>query len=277
MKPTHPGTRTVKPRYGIEALARGLEILALFSSESPSLSLTEIVATLDLNKSTAFRVLSTLEALGYLERDPATRRYRPGLKVLQLGFTALNGLEVGQVARPYLERLAQRVDETASLGVLDGMRVMYVDRIRNRAIVGVVIGIGSHVPAHCTSLGKVLLADLPPDELNHRLADADLKAFTSHTLTDQRALLGELTLVRQRGYATSNEELAVGLRAVAAPIRNASRKAVAAINVSGPVTTISRERLKVEIIPAVVKTAAQISLTLGYSQTEKHVVLNAVS
>lgn len=277
MKPTHPGAHTAKPRYGIEALARGLEILALFTPESPSLSLTEIVAALELNKSTAFRVLSTLEASGYLERDPATRRYRPGLKVLQLGFTALNGLEVGQAARPYLERLAQGVDETASLGVLDGMRVIYLDRIRNRAIVGVVIGIGSHVPAHCTSLGKVLLADLPPDELNCRLADADLTAFTSHTLTDHRALLGELTLVRQRGYATSDEELAVGLRAVAAPIRNASQKAVAAINVSGPVTTISRERLKAEIIPAVVKTAAQISLSLGCSQTEKHVGQSEVS
>jgi len=151
-----------------------------------------------------------------------------------------------------------------------------VDRIRNRAIVGVVIGIGSHVPALCTSLGKVLLADLPPDELDCRLADADLKAITSHTITDHRALLDELTLVRQRGYATGEEELAVGLRAVAAPLRNATQKAVAAINVSGPVTTLSRERLKAEIIPAVVKTAAQISLALGCSQTENHVVLNAV-
>ena len=277
MKPVHLGTLSAKPRYGIEALARGLEILALFTTESPSLSLTEIVATLELNKSTAFRVLSTLEMLGYLERDPATRRYRPGLKVLQLGFTALNGLEVGQMARPYLERLAQVVNETASLGVLDGMRIIYVDRIRNRAIVGVVIGIGSHVPAHCTSLGKVLLADLPPDELNCRLVDADLAAFTSHTIIDPRALLDELTLVRQRGYATSDEELAVGLRAVAAPIRDATQKAVAAINVSGPVTSISHERLKSEIMPAVVKTAVQISLTLGCSQTENHVVLKAVS
>jgi IclR family pca regulon transcriptional regulator len=212
-----------------------------------------------------------LEALGYLQRDPATRRYRPGLKVLQLGFTALSGLEVGQVARPYLERLAQGVNETASLGVLDGMHIIYVDRVRNRAIVGVVIGIGSHVPAHCTSLGKVLLADLPPDELDRRLTDANLTVFTSHTITDGRVLRDELALVRQRGYATSDEELAVGLRAVAAPIRNATQKAVAAINVSGPVTTISRERLKTQIVPAVVKTATQISLALGYSQAENKV------
>jgi IclR family pca regulon transcriptional regulator len=269
MKQAHRPIRKTESRYSIEALARGLNVLALFSSESPSLSLTDIVDTLRLGKSTAFRVLSTLEALGYLERDPTTRRYRPGLKVLQLGFTALNGLEVGQVARPYLERLAQGVNETASLGVLDGMRIIYVDRIRNQAIVGVVIGIGSHVPAHCTSLGKALLADLPPDELDCRLADADLTAYTSRTIVDRQALLAELALVRQRGYATSDEELAVGLRAVAAPIRNVTQKAVAAINVSGPVTTISRERLKTEIMPAVVKTAAQISLALGCSEANK--------
>lgn len=260
--------RTSESRYNIEALARGLETLELFSAERPSLSLTEIVQALKLNKSTVFRVLSTLESRNYLERDPATRRYRPSLKVLQLGFTALNSLEVGQVARPYLERLAQEVSEAASLGVLDGLNVIYVDRIRNRAIVGVVIEIGSHVPGHCTALGKVLLADLPPEEFDKRLARADLTEYTSRTITDREALLNEVALARQRGYAVSDEELAVGLRAVAAPIRDASQKAVAAINVSGSVTTISRERLKTEIAPAVVKAAAQISLALGYSPTK---------
>jgi len=269
MKLASPRSRMFESRYSIEALARGLETLELFTAEHPSLTLTEVVQALKLSKSTAFRVLSTLESLGYLERDPATRRYRPSLKVLQLGFTALNSLEVGQVARPFLARLAQEVNETVSLGVLDGMNVIYVDRIRTRAIVGVVLEIGSHVSAHCTSLGKVLLADLPLDELDRRLADADLASFTPRTITDRQALLAEVAQARQRGYAMSDEELAVGLRAAAAPIRDATQKAAAAINVSGSVTTISRERLKTEITPAVVKTAAQISLTLGYSPTKQ--------
>ena len=266
----HPTSRPrpSESRYSIEALARGLEILELFSAERPTLSLTEIVQALQLNNSTVFRVLSTLESRNYLERDPATRRYRPSLKVLQLGFTALNSLEVSQVARPHLERLAHQVHEAASLGVLDGMNVIYVDRIRNRAIVGVVIEIGSHVPAHCTALGKTLLAALAPDELDKRLSRADLAAHTSRTITDREALLNDVALARQRGYAISDEELAVGLRAVAAPIRDASQEAVAAINVSGSVTTMSRERLKTEIAPAVMKTAEQISLALGYSPAE---------
>ena len=265
MKQALPRSRIPKSRYGIESLARGLATLALFSSDAPSLSFTEIVETLKLHKSTAFRVLSTLETAGYLERDAATRRYRPGLKVLQLGFTALSSLEVRQIARPYLERVALELNETASLAVLDGLHIIYVDRIRNRAIVGVVLGVGSQVPAHSTSLGKVLLADLPAGEIKKRLAGVELARYTPHTIVDRSALLAELALIRKRGYAINDEELAIGLRGVSAPIRDATRRAVAAINVSGPTATISRERLKSEIMPAVVKTAGQISLALGYS------------
>ena len=115
---------------------------------------------------------------------------------------------------------------------------------------------------------KALLADLPPDELDKRLSRAILTAHTSRTITDREALLNEVALTRQRGYAVSDEELAMGLRAVAAPVRGAGQKAVAAINVSGSVTTMSRERLKIEIAPAVMKTAEQISLALGYSPTK---------
>jgi len=165
-------------RYNIEALARGLDILELFTHDNPSLSLTEMVAVLNLSKSTIFRILSTLETSGYLERDPGTRRYRPSLKVLQLGFTAINSLEVRQVARPLLELLAQEVDETVSLCVLDGTRVVYVDRVRNRAIVGLVLDIGAHVPAHCTTMGKILIANLQPDKLDKFLKTTNFKKFT---------------------------------------------------------------------------------------------------
>lgn len=258
---------SARSRYNIEALTRGLEILSLFSTETPWLSLMEVVHALGINKSTAYRVLSTLEALGYLQRDPTTRRYRPSLKVLELGFTALNSLEVRQVARPYLERLAQEVNETVSLGMLDGLRVVYIDRVRNRSIVGVVLGVGSHVPAHCTALGKVLLADLKPEELEARFAHHPLIALTPRSIVDPVKLFEELESIRQRGYAINDEELAIGLRAVAAPIRDFSQKTVAAINVSGAVTTISLERLESELAPAVLETAAQISAALGYIPT----------
>ncbi len=254
-------TRT---RYTIDALARGLEVLALFSAERPALTLREIVDALGLNKTTAFRIVATLETLGYLEQYE--RRYRPGVRVLELGFAALNGMEVRQAARPYLERLAQQLDETASLAVLSREQrdIVYIDRVRNRAIVGVVLSAGSHVPAHTAALGKVLLADLPPAELEAWLAGAALQAFTERTLVEHGALLADLEAIRARGYAISDQELAIGLRAAAAPIRDASRRAVAAIGISGTTTTISPERLENELGPAVAEAAGRISLALGY-------------
>lgn len=255
----------MKSRYTIEALARGLEVLALFTAARPALTFNEIVGALDLSKSTAFRILATLEQLGYLEHDPAARRYRPGLKVFQLGFAALAGLEIQQVARPQLERLAQQLDETASMAVLEDLDIIYIDRIRNRAIVGVVLGVGSRLPAHSASLGKMLLASLPEPELHGRLAHAALAPLTVHTIADRTALLAELAEIRQRGYAISDQELAIGLRGVAAPIHDSHGRAVAAINVSGPTSTISRERLERELLPAVLATAERISLALGYT------------
>jgi len=141
-------------QYQIESLLRGLQVLSLFNRETSSLSLTDIKDIANLNKTTAFRIISTLEAAGYPERDPDTKRYRPGLKVLQLGFTAISSLEFRQVARPYLRQLSQDADETVSMSVLDGMDVVYVDRVRKKQIVGVVLGLGSRIPAHCGSMGK---------------------------------------------------------------------------------------------------------------------------
>jgi PcaR/PcaU/PobR family beta-ketoadipate pathway transcriptional regulator len=254
----------VRSRYNIEALARGLEILSLFSAERPSLSLSQIVELLQLNKSTAFRVLSTLEAMQYLEQDPATRQYRPGLKVLQLGFTAINTLEIRQIARPYLEKLSLEVGETVSLAALDGFRTIYMDRIRNQSIVGVVLGVGSSLPAHCTALGKVLLAGLSLKDLNRLLAANELKTYTPKTLKTKKSLLAELGEIRRQGYALDNEELASGLRAVAAPIRDNSTRIVAAANVTGTTLHITDERIRDEILPALIDTTGQISNVLGY-------------
>jgi IclR family pca regulon transcriptional regulator len=255
-------------RYNIESLVRGLDVLSLFTSEDPALSLTEIVHRLNLTKSSVFRVLATLETGGYLERDATTRRYRPSLKVLQLGFTAINKLEVRQIARPYLERLAQELDETVSLSMLRGTDVIYVDRIRNRAIFGVLLDIGSRQPAHCTTMGKVLLANLSQEDLERFLHRAELKPYTPRTIVTRTALLAEREGVRKNGYAICDQELAMGLRAAGAPIHDNTGKTVAAINVSGAITTINLERLRHEIVPAVLTTAADISLALGFSNQQ---------
>jgi IclR family pca regulon transcriptional regulator len=250
--------------YVVEALLRGLKVLSLFNRERSALTLTEIVEAAGLNKSTAFRVVATLESAGYLERQKDTRRYQPGLKVLQLGFTAISSLEFRQVARPYLVKLSEETGETVSLSILDGMEVVYVDRVRNRQIVGVVLGTGSQIPAHCASMGKVMLAHLGASELESWLKLAQLSPCTEFSKISRKQLDAELATVRAQGFATNNEELEIGLRAVAAPIWDHNGQVAAAINTSGSVRTISTDRLHKQLAKQVCDTALQISRALGY-------------
>jgi IclR family pca regulon transcriptional regulator len=253
-----------KSPYIIQALLRGLDVLSQFSNKNPGLTMSEVVATTSLNKATAFRILSTLEAAGYLRRDHATRRYSPTLKILQLGFTAVNHLDVSQVAAPYLEKLAQQLDLTVSLSVLETMDVVYIRRIRNREIVGVLLGIGDSIPAHCSSMGKVILANLPETELAGRLADAVLEPCTPRSIMTTDQLRAELKTVREQGYAFNDDELASGLRAVAAPIFYEDQ-VVAALNVSGSHDAISETRLYRQLPAHVQAVARKISEALNQS------------
>jgi len=239
-------------------------VLSLFNRENPSLSLTQIKNAADLNKTTAFRIVSTLETAGYLERDPHTKQYRPGLKVLQLGFTAISSLEFRQIARPFLVKLSQEVGQTVSLSVLDGMEVVYIDRVRQQQILGVMLGLGSRIPAYCASLGKAMLAHLPAEELNQRLDEVELKPLTPHTLPDRSSLEEDLELVRERGYSINDEEWVLGLRSTAAPIFDRYRVALGAINISVSAAEISRKELETRLSPSVVATAREISNAMSY-------------
>jgi IclR family pca regulon transcriptional regulator len=251
--------------YTIEALLRGLQVLSLFNRETPTLSLTQITDAASLNKTTTFRILSTLESAGFLERDDETKRFRPGLKVLQLGFTAISSLEFRQVARPYLERLSNEVGQTVSLSILDGMDVVYIDRVRQQQVIGVMLGLGSRIPAHCASLGKAILAFLPPKELRSRLEEAAfLKPHTPKTITDRASLEADLEQVRERGYSINDEEWVLGLRSTAAPILDDNGWAVGAVNISVSAAEVSRQQLESQLSPAIRNTARQISGALGY-------------
>jgi len=250
-------------RYKIEALARGLEILSFFTAKNPSLNLTEIVTATQLTKSTAFRMVSTLELLGYLERDPVTRYYRPGLKVLHLGFGALNSLEISQIAQPYLKSLSNETGETTNMTIRDGADIIYVARNPSRHIISVNTQRGSRLPAYCTSMGKALLSDLSWQELFDLLGEGPYPKQGPNTITSFDALVSELERVRRQGFAINDEELAVGLRSVAAPIRDPGKKVIAAINISVAGSRITRQELESRLVPKIVDTARQISSSLG--------------
>jgi IclR family pca regulon transcriptional regulator len=174
-------------------------------------------------------------------------------------------MEISQIARPYLENLSQKLGETVSLAVLDDFHTIYIDRIRNQSIVGVVLKIGSRLPAHCSSLGKVLLADLPIERLEELLSRHELVQFTPKTLATRDGLMADLDQARKRGYAFGDEELVIGLRAVAAPIRDSSGRAVAAVNVTGQIQNLEYRRLDEEITPALLDTVRIISILLGFT------------
>jgi IclR family pca regulon transcriptional regulator len=250
-------------RYKIDAVARGLEILALFTTERPFMNLTEIVTATHLTKSTAFRMVSTLELLGYLERDPETRQYHPGLKVLQLGFTALNSLDVAQIGQPYLKSLSDACGETTNMAIREGAEIVYVARNVTRQIIGVNVQRGSRAPAYCTSMGKAQLIDLSPKELFDLLGEGPYLKMTPNTIMYLKDMVLELEKIRQQGYAVNDEELAIGLRSVAAPIRGIGWKIVAAINISVTGSRISRNEMDDQLAPKVVDTARLISLSLG--------------
>jgi IclR family pca regulon transcriptional regulator len=246
-------------RYIIEALERGMLVLSQFDQNHPTLTMTDLIRRTGINKTTMFRILSTLEETGYLERDPVSRSYRPGIRVFALGFTALSSMDIRQLARPSLEALAQKAQLTASLSILDGVDIVYVDRIRKQQVVGVVLGLGSRLPAHCVSMGKAMLAHLRGEDLERYLQTAVMQACTPNTITDPDLLREELGRVREAGVAYNVDELAIGLRAVAAPILDSSGQPVAALNVSGSSNTISEEYLRAHLAPLVRDAAHQIS------------------
>ncbi len=252
-----------KDKYHIEALERGLSVLEAFSRESPSLSMTEIAKHAGLSKSTTFRVAHTLEGLGYLERDPETKRYRPGLKILRLGFSALNSLEMGQIARPYLKALSAGCGRTTNMTVRDERYIVYVARNKTQQILSVDLQLGSRLPVYCTSMGKAQLIDLTRQELRDLLGDGPYRERGPNTITTLDDLIAELDLVREQGYAVNDEELAAGLRAVAAPVKGHTGRIVGAVNISVPSVRVSLTELEEHLAPMVVDTARQISLTLG--------------
>lgn len=253
--------------YHVESLARGLAVLSSFSEEKSYLSLTDISQRLQLNKTTTLRLLSTLETLGYLERDPQTKLYKPALEVLRLGFVVLNDLEVRQIASSYLRKLVDEVEETVNLAVLDNHEVVYIDRVGSKHMLNVYRPIGSRLPAYCTSTGKSLLAFLPPEQLTRALEATTWTRRTETTIVTPEALQKNLELVRQRGFADSNGEMIPELRAVAAPVRKNDGQVVATVNISVPSHRVSYETLISKLGPKVVDSARQISRALGFART----------
>jgi IclR family pca regulon transcriptional regulator len=225
-----------------------------------------------MSRSTTHRYVITLVALGYLEQD-ASRKYRLGLRVTDLGMSALNSTGLREHAHPYLEELRQRSTYATSLSVREGTDILYVDRVlsyrRGQSKIDLNLHTGSRLPAYCTAMGKLLLANLPEPEQRELIAQVKLTKWGPNTITSKKALREELDEVLAAGFAVDDQELAPELYAIAAPVRNEARDVVAAVNLAAHSSMISLEELVDALGPHLVSTADRISARLGYRRDDE--------
>jgi|SRR5581483_3748763 len=260
----------LRPGSYSQSLERGLAILSVFRSGRPLIGVSDLAREVGLSRSTTHRYIATLAGLGYLDQDPDSRKYRLGPRVLDLGFSAIHSMDLREVAAPHLQRLSDETGHTVNMAVLDGADIVYIERCRTsrqgQRDIDLNLHIGSRLPAYCTSMGKVLLANLPPKAQKDVLRRTTFTRRGPNTLTDQATLLAELERVRETGFAINNEELAYGLRSIAAPVRSHSGEVVAAINLAVHRTMVSFEELLARLGPSLEGTAAEISARIGYAR-----------
>jgi IclR family KDG regulon transcriptional repressor len=248
---------------GVQSVERAIAILKSFSIERPERGVGELGRELGLHKSTVSRLMQTLERGGLLARDPETKRYRLGTDLIGLASQVISYMDVREVARPFLRRLAENCQESVNLVVLEGEHVINLEQFVPAARQVKNIGrVGRRMCAHCTAAGKVMLAHLSPTSLDRMLA-AELLRFTVNTITDPDELRQELAQVGERGYAVTREELEEGLNAIAAPIYDHTGQAVAAVSVAGPAYRIPPDMFS-HLAGQLVEVADQVSRQLGH-------------
>jgi IclR family transcriptional regulator, pca regulon regulatory protein len=251
----------------VQSLERGLAVIRSFDADHPELSLSDVARATGLPRAAARRFLLTLVDLGYVHNDGKLFALRP--RILELGYAYLSSIALPDVAQPHLETLAAKVHESCSLSVLDNGDIIYVARVPTRRIMTVAINVGTRFPAYATSMGRVLLAGLPPAELADYLARTELRHLTPKTISDPVKLAATLQRINAAGYALVDQELEVGLRSIAVPIHDADHTVIAALNVSMHVGRGSAAAARRELLPHLLDTATAIEADLSAGQRTK--------
>lgn len=253
-----------KSEYIIQAVSHALDLLEQFHDDVDELGVTELSKRLKLHKNNVFRLLATLESRGYIEQNKATENYRLGLKALELGQTFIKQMGLLRQAKPILEQIVEECNETSYVAIYKEHHTVYLDVVETDLTVRVVSRVGSRLPAYCTAAGKVHMAFMTDEELDDLLAQLKFVQHTPNTFANADTLKKELAKVREQGYSFDDEELDSGVRCIAAPIRDYTRRIVGAISISGPSMRITNERVDDELVPLVLKAGADLSTRLGY-------------
>ena len=255
-------------RYLVPALMRGLQVLQSLSGETRRLSLSELAEAIGVTRSSAYRLVYTLDHMGFLKSDAQTKTYTLGPQALRIGYAYLKSRDLVAVAAPHLEHLRDVTGWSAHLGELQGSDVVYLARMATRRSVASNVQVGARLPAHATAMGRVLLAALPESEVRALYRDSPLQAYSAQTPTTIESLLAQLRVDRLNGFVLQDSGFEPGVASVAAPIRDVAGDVVAAINISA-VTILTREGelhgvLKTEIL----KTAEALSHDLGADRNQ---------
>jgi DNA-binding IclR family transcriptional regulator len=246
----------------IQSISKMMGILECFSTVARHLSLSQVAALSNLPRPTAHRMLSAMKEIGFIEQDARTGSYGLGIRLFELGSVALANMDILREAKPFLDRLSELSGESSHLGVFNGFEVIVVEREVPLERQSRGIRPGESSPAHCTGVGKAMLAFQRP-ELIEQVIAAGLKAYTATTLSTAEALRKDLSVIRKRGYAIDNAEHKVWVRCVAAPIRNSSGHVFASVSVTGAADRMTDPKIS-SLAPLVVQTADSISRQIGY-------------
>jgi IclR family pca regulon transcriptional regulator len=242
------------------SLARGLAVVQAFSDSRKPQTIAQISQKTGIPRAAVRRCLHTLKQLGYVDAELNNFSLRP--KVLTLGYSYLSSTPLTVSSQPYLNNISRTLGESSSLAVLEDDEVLYVARSAASRVMSVALNTGSRLPAYCTSLGRVMLAHLPPQELDAYFARVKLKPMTKRTVVNQKKLREILAGVRHDGYALIDEELELGLRSMAVPVRGASGNVLAALNVGAQAARVSVETMKQEFLPVLLRGAQELSVLL---------------
>jgi IclR family transcriptional regulator, pca regulon regulatory protein len=242
------------------SLARGLAVIRAFSDRRRSLTIAQISHKTGIPRAAVRRCLHTLKQLGYADSEANNFTLKP--KILTLGYSYLSSTPLTVSAQPYMDQISRTLNESCSLAVLDGNNVLYVSRSSTSRIMSVALNVGSRLPAYCTSLGRAMLAYLPDDALKAYFNSVELKAYTERTVVSQKRLKEILAETREAGFTIVEEELEVGLRSIAVPVRGASGTVVAALNIGAQSTRVTSRQMKETFLPVLLKGSQELSALL---------------
>lgn len=257
-----------EPSYMVQSVAKALSILELFDDERIRLTGSEIAELTGMNRATSYRFCQTLTELGYLEQLDGGG-YRVGLKALRIAHAAVSGQDLPEIARPILETLREKTGETTNMAVRDHDHIVYVVRLKTQQILNIGLSVGSRLPVHASSLGKAIMAFLPDDELDVLLNELEYRQMTDHTIVNRSDMERELSDICERGYSLNQQELALGLHGIAAPVFSPTRYPLAAVNIAMTRPMLKRE-INNSLAPALLGATDEISERIEYADLPQH-------